>query len=38
MKVTRKRFLGGMAAMCLMGWGAFAAPERKQRSYLADGR
>ena len=31
---TRKCILGGMAAICLMGWGAFAAPERKQRSYL----
>ena len=33
MKVTRKRFLGGMAAMGSMGWRAFGAPARKQRGY-----
>ena len=33
MKVTRKRFLGGMAALGSMGWRAFAAPARKQRGY-----
>ena len=34
MKVTRKRFLGGMAAMGSMGWRAFGAPARKQSSYV----
>ncbi len=34
MMTTRTCFLGGMAAMGLMGWSAFAAPERKQRNYL----
>ena len=33
MKVTRKRFLGGMAALGTMGWRAFGAPARKQRGY-----
>ena len=33
MKVTRKRFLGGMAAVASMGWRAFGAPARKQRGY-----
>ena len=33
MKVTRKRFLGGMAAVGTMGWRAFGAPARKQRGY-----
>ena len=33
MKTTRKRFLGGMAAMGSMGWRAFGAPARKQRGY-----
>ena len=33
MKVTRKRFLGGMAALGTMGWHAFGAPARKQRGY-----
>ena len=31
MKVTRKRFLGGMAAVASMGWRAFGASARKQR-------
>ena len=34
MEVTRKRFLGGVAAMGTMGWRAFGAPARKQRSYV----
>ena len=34
MKTTRKRFLGGVAAMGTMGWRAFGAPARKQRSYV----
>ena len=34
MKTTRKTFLGGMTAMGTMGWRAFAAPARKQRSYV----
>ena len=34
MKTTRKTFLGGVAAMGTMGWRAFAAPARKQRSYV----
>ena len=33
MKTTRKRFLGGMAAMGSMGWHAFGSPARKQRGY-----
>ena len=33
MRVTRKRFLGGMAAAGTMGWRAFGAPARKQRGY-----
>ena len=31
MTMTRKRFLGGVAAMGTMGWRAFGAPARKQR-------
>ena len=34
MEVTRKRFLGGVVAMGTMGWRAFGAPARKQRSYV----
>ena len=34
MNVTRKRFLGGMAAVGAMGWQAFGAPARKQKNYL----
>ena len=34
MKTTRKTFLGGMAATTSLGWRAFAAPARKQRSYV----
>ena len=34
MKTTRKTFLGGMTAMGAMSWRAFAAPARKQRSYV----
>jgi len=34
MTTTRKRFLGGVAAMGTMGWRAFGAPARKQRSYV----
>ena len=34
MKTTRKLFLGGVAAMGTMGWRAFGAPARKQRSYV----
>ena len=31
MKMTRKRFFGGVIAMGTMGWRAFGAPARKQR-------
>ena len=34
MTITRKTFLGGAYALVAFGWSAFAAPERKQRSYL----
>jgi formate C-acetyltransferase len=36
MNTTRKTFLGGVAAVAASGWGgfAFAAPARKQKSYL----
>ena len=34
-KITRKQFVGGMAATVALGWrGAFAAPARMQRNYL----
>ena len=32
--ITRKEFIGGMAATVALGWrGAFAAPARRQRNY-----
>ena len=35
MKITRKQFVGGMAATVALGWrGTFAAPMRRQRNYL----
>ena len=34
-EITRKKFIGGMAAMVALGWrGAFSAPVRGQRNYL----
>ena len=34
-EITRKKFIGGMAATVALGWrGAFAAPARMQRNYL----
>ena len=33
-EITRKQFMGGMAATVALGWrGAFAAPARIQRGY-----
>ena len=33
-EITRKKFIGGMAAMVALGWrGAFAAPASRQRNY-----
>ena len=33
-EITRKKFIGGMAATVALGWrGAFAAPARRQRNY-----
>ena len=34
MTMTRKRFLGGVAAIGTMGWRAFGASTRKQRGAL----
>ena len=34
-EITRKQFMGGMAATVALGWrGTFAAPMRRQRNYL----
>ena len=33
-EITRKQFMGGMAATVALGWrGGFAAPARRQRNY-----